>query len=248
MRIWIFLLCLIPCFSQAQIINTERLRVGAKEQGWTGTASLSANLVQNVRKSTRLGLLTGVEYLRKPHRMLLLGQYKLNSIDGSVGQNQGYGHLRYNRDIGKRWIVESFGQLQFNAVQLLRLRGLTGAGMRFRLAENDTFSCFVGSLYMFEYEELNDGLGAIHRDHRQSSYFSLGFRLSDQARIDHVSYWQPKWEQVSDFRFSTETRLQVNITKKLALRTVFYLLYDSRPPDGLPLTYYTWSNSLTVSL
>lgn len=232
----------------SQIINTERLRLNAQEEGWAGTVTLSANLIQNVRQSSQVGILAGVEYLKKPHRMLILTQYKLNSIDGAVGQNQGYSHIRYNRDIGKRWIAEGFVQVQFNAVQLMRLRSLTGAGPRLRIADTDTFQCFVGSLYMFEYEELNDGLGTINRDHRQSTYLNLGFRLSDQARVDHITYFQPKWADLADFRLSTETRLQVKITEKLALRTTFSLLHDSRPPIDLPNVYYSLTNSLSVSL
>ncbi|MEZ4684887.1 MAG: DUF481 domain-containing protein [Bacteroidia bacterium] len=234
--------------SNAQIINTERLRLNAADQGWSGTVSLSADVVQNVKKSTRLGLLTGAEYVKKRNRFLVLGNYKLNRIDGNIGQNQGYGHLRYGYQLSRRWTAEGFVQLQFNAVQLLRLRMLEGAGFRYRFADTDTFRCFAGSLYMYEYEELNDDAGTFHRHHRQSSYFSMGFRVGDHARLDHVSYFQPRWAHLADFRISTETRLQVEITEKLALRTSFYLLYDSRPPEGLPTTYYTLSNSLSWGL
>lgn len=234
--------------SNAQIINTERMRINAAEEGWSGTITLRADVIQNVRQSTRLGLLTGAEYLKKRHRFLVLANYKLNRIDGSIGQNQGYGHIRYGYDLGSKWIAEAFSQTQFNAVQLLRLRALQGIGLRFEIADNDTFRCFIGSHYMYEYEELNDDVNTIHRHHRQSNYFSLGFRIGDHARIDHVTYVQPRWAYLSDFRISTETRLQVEITEKLALRTSFFLLYDSRPPDTLPTTYYTLSNALSWQL
>lgn len=246
----LLLLILLFSFSisNAQIINTERMRINAADEGWSGTVSLSADVIQNVRQSTRLGLLTGAEYLKKRSRFLILANYKLNRIDGAVGQNQGYGHIRYGYDLNKKWIAEAFTQTQFNAVQLLRLRALQGAGLRLQIADSDTFRCFIGSLYMYEYEALNDDVQTIHRHHRQSNYFSLGFRLGSHARVDHVTYIQPRWAYLSDFRISTETRLQVEITKKLALRTSFYLLYDSRPPEVLPRTYYTLTNSLSWQL
>lgn len=245
---YVCLLLMAPLFLTAQIVNTERMRIDQQKEGWTGTVAANFSAIQNVRQSRQLGFTAGVEYLRKKHRMLVLTNYKLNRIDGTDGANQGFGHMRYNYDVTQKWILEGFGQLQFNTVQLMRVRALTGGGLRLRIADTDSFHCYLGSLYMFEYEELNDGFGTFHRDHRQSSYANIGLDISANATLDHITYYQPMWGMIADFRISSETRLSFIITKKVRFDSTFSFVYDSRPPIDLPRSYYTFTNGLRVEL
>jgi hypothetical protein len=232
----------------AQIINTERLRLNTREEGWAGRISFNLNLIKNTRQITQIGLNGGVEYVKKRHRFLTLSNLLQNRVGDDNLVNNGFQHLRYNFELSPWLISEAFSQVQFNVIQKIRVRALNGGGLRFRVVETDTFSFFLGTTYMFEYEELKDSLSTINRDHRQSSYLSFNYRFNDVFRVEHITYFQPKWLDFGDFRLSSETRLSFQVTEKLAFSISYDFLYDTRPPEDLPTTFYTIRNSLIINL
>ena len=232
--------CCLPFILQAQIVNTERMRVNADEDGWAGAFNLGLSLVNNKGEAIfSTNTSAGLEFLKKRHRILLLGNYSLLRKVEEELVDEGFGHLRYNYRMKKWLIAETFGQIQFNSIRQIQLRMLSGAGPRFRIVQNDSLYCFIGSLYMFEYEEESTP-GIIHRDHRISSYLSLGYAFLDQKfSIDNITYYQPKANQIFDYRISSQTSFTANITDHFSLKTSFNFLRDSRPPEGIPETRYS---------
>jgi len=161
--------------------------------------------------------------------------------------NNGFGHLRYNLKINSVITWEAFLQSQFNKVQEVRFRQLTGTGPRFRVVQKDSIQLFFGLLYMYEYEETSGQVEIVYnRDHRLSNYLSLGFQPTAYLSINHISYFQPNLRDFNnDFRISSETTLDVQLSAKLSLRTYFQLVYDEKPPIGVPRTMYSLTNGLS---
>jgi hypothetical protein len=250
----------------AQVVNTEKLRMDRKEKGWVGEIGLNFGLNRNKAGETiRLGSRARLEYLRGRDKLLFFGAYNLSNFrdvytPGAASQtfvNNRFAHLRYNRDLSSFITMEAFSQSQWDGIQEIDLRFLSGGGPRFRLADSDTLHLYIGTLYMYEYEESNDLVtvgpeeqerSVTRRHHRLSAYLSAGINIQKLLTINHVTYFQPRFDFWADFRVSSETTLSVTLTSKLRLNTFFQLIYDTRPPIGVPETMYMLSNGLSLSL
>lgn len=228
----------------AQVVHTEKKRLQSTEDGWTGNLDVNFSLVQNTRRIVQLGNRINAQYQKEKHWLLLLNDLTLMQVNENALQNRGYQHVRYNYAVRPYLIPEGFAQVQYNQVWKINLRFLAGAGPRFRIVENDSTRLYLGTLVMYEYEEAADRT-EFNRDVRLSSYVSGGIALQPWMELNHISYFQPKLNDWSDFRISTETSLQFSVTSRLKFKSTFELSYDARPPEGLQNTFYSWKNGLS---
>jgi putative salt-induced outer membrane protein YdiY len=259
----VFLLICLPFFSFSQVINTEKLRQDNIESGWLGDLELNFGLTRNkAGRTVRLGTRGRLEYLYKKQRILLFGGYNLTQfldVDDTEAvpknfANNGFGHIRYNVEASPAVTWEAFVQGQFDEIQEIDRRHLVGTGPRFRLVENDSLQLFFGMLYMYENEASNDlirigeaeeEIDVTRNHHRLSTYLSLGWRLNENVVLNHVSYFQPRPDRWDDFRVSTETSLEVDLSRRLRFKTYFQLVYDAQPPTAVPETMYMLTNGLS---
>ena len=241
------LFILLSCSATAQVINTERLRLNAKDQGWVGSFNASFSQSQSTIKIQSLSLRTGMEYVKDPVTILLVGQLSLSKKDNTVNlANAGFFHARLGHALSRSMRWETFGQVQYHEFKKIGIRSLSGTGARFTLSESDSLKVFWGALYMYEYEKLF-AEDTYNRAHRMSTYLSAAYRFTDFFFIDFIAYYQPLWRAPSDFRISSETIVNFDLTQSLNFRIIFNYGYDSRPPEGIPRINYNWSNSLGLT-
>ena len=263
MRTIFFLFCLFffGLNLPGQVVNTERLRINKKTEGWAGQVDVQLGMVSNKAGETvQAGGVFNAEWSKERHRLFLFtavqyGRIKKRTIPeaSTVFGNRQFAHLRFNEQLNRRLTWEAFVQNQSDKVQEIEWRFLSGAGLRFTLADRDSFKCFLGALYMFEYEQTNEILlnsvgseaeSVFRRDHRFSGYLSLALALSDYLEFNHVTYYQPRLDYWGDFRISTETTFQVSLNGHLKLTNGFQLVYDSFPPAGVPRVMFNLRNGL----
>jgi hypothetical protein len=184
-----------------------------------------------------------IQYKTQKSLFLLLTNYDITKSSGTDFENAGIAHFRYNYKI-KDWLTaEAFTQAQFNKLLKVKFRWLLGAGPRVKLVKTKPFRMYMGALYMFEYEMLND-TNLINRDHRLSSYLSFTLKIKDNLSIINTTYYQPKFSDFKDYRVSSQTDLKIGITKHFAF-VVSYLYYmDKYPAVGVPNETHYFSNSL----
>lgn len=99
---------------------------------------------------------------------------------------------------------------------------------------------------MYEYEE--EQTGTIRRDVRSSNYLSFEVQLTEVFKISHISYYQPLFNNFTDYRVSTTTAWQFKVTKVLTFKTAFALNYDSNPVDAPEIVNLTYAISNGLSL
>ncbi|MEX2596819.1 MAG: DUF481 domain-containing protein [Salibacteraceae bacterium] len=240
-----FALVLSPILMFSQIVNVESKRSGKKEEGWNGSIDLNFSLTRNTSDVLSYGGKTSNQYLKNRHRYLLLADLNRVQAGGDIFVNQGYEHLRYNYEFGeeKRLAAEVFQQAQFNSVQKIKFRHLSGAGLRYAPINQDSLKVWAGSILMYEYEELTTA--AIQRNFRQSSYllFYVAFK---KFEFQTINYYQPKWGDFSDFRVSTSSTVEFGVLKWLRFTTGFELLYDSEVPEEVPAVVFSLKNGLRL--
>lgn len=215
-------------------------------------------------QSSRYGFRLRAEYYQNKQKFLLFtGGNQIRFLSRSSGSvhvnfvNNRFAHLRYNYTFQPRLTLEAFSQLQFDEIQLIRNRSLTGTGLRIKITESDTSSLFLGAIVMYEYEEefvetddpQPSEIDLINRDIRASTYVSAAYAFTSFFSIDHVTYYQPNLRNFQDFRVSSETVVTVNVSRKISFKTYFQLIYDSRPPDpAVPNTMYSLTTGLSFSI
>lgn len=228
----------------AQIINVESLRKVTDTSGWSGNASLDFSLTKNAQTLIRFGNNIHVQYKMNKHLVLFINNLSFERSAGEDFVNQGSQHLRYNYKLSDYMVWEAFIQSQHNSIAKINFRGLAGTGPRLKILGKDKYRLYLGTLVMYEHEELNEKPLVINRDFRSSIYTSFSLYLTDDITFVSTSYYQPLLTDFSDYRFATENSLVIGIVNRLSLKTTYTLTYDEVPASEVPHTFYKLSTGL----
>ena len=242
--LYVFINLVLPFIGCTQIVNIESLRkteVDTIPLHYRIEASTA--LSKNTRSIFWINLGSDIQFHRGQHTWLSVTDLNFNRSGGETLLNEGFQHLRYNRDLSEAVGLEAFVQGQYNEAIKLRMRGLLGMGIRIDLVEDEKLQIKYGISYMYEYDEESEA-GFIHRDHRMNNYLSMGLNLSNQATLSSTTYFQPVAFRFNDFRLSSQTALTLKISDRLRFQAAFALQYDSRNPSGVPPSIYRLTSGL----
>lgn len=244
MKKMVLLLIFFPCMGISQIINVESLRRVTDTTGWHGTTSLDFSLTRNTNDLFRFGNHTHIQYKIPRQLFLLVGNVTFERSAGQNFVNQGSVHFRHNYKITDRFVWEAFTQAQYNSVAKINFRGLIGTGPRYKIIGHEKHRLYLGTILMYEYEEIDNVPMLINRDFRGSFYTSFSIYPTERITLVSTSYYQPLIKNWSDHRFATENSLVIEIVKKLSLKTTYTLTFDSHPADEVNSTFYNLSTGL----
>lgn len=227
-----------------QIINIESKRIGATKDGWTGNIDFNFKYTQNTSKIWEFGNKAAFQYKKTKNTLLFLTDLKVIRKNNDDLINKGYAHIRYNRHFhdSSAFATEIFSQVQYNGIQKIKVRSLNGLGIRTKILGNDTINLNIGIAGMYEYEESTTFI--YQNNIRGSSYISFNWDINQKVRFKTINYYQPLLNNFSDFRISNESSLSLGITENLTFNTIFNLLYDTQPVEGIPNTITSISNGL----
>ncbi|MEO9533172.1 MAG: DUF481 domain-containing protein [Crocinitomicaceae bacterium] len=241
------LLILIATNAIGQIVNIENKRLDEKKEGFSGSAELNLNFTMNTKQLLQIGDKLKLGYSKKKHHALIITDHSFVKSKDDDFINRGYEHLRYVyqfKDSG-RVSLEAFQQGQFNKIQRINLRLLLGTGIRFNVLDQKNYQLNLGTGFMGEYEELLDG-GGSSNDVLSTSYFSFDGQFSENVGMNSISYFQPKFIDFGNYRFSNETYIRFKINKYLSYKVIYSITHDSRDIQDVRKTNYNLRNSLTV--
>ena len=240
------LLCLILSGAlslKGQVINVESKRIVIDTIGWAGSLGLDFNLTKNATTVFAIGHDAHIQYKHFKHLILFINDINFVRANGGDFVNDGTQHLRYNYRFHPRIAWEAFGQTQYNQISKIKLRALAGTGPRFKLTKNENYKVYLGSLYMFEFENISEEV-VNSKDHRWSSYLSFSLYPKNNISISSTSYIQPKLTNFRDFRISSSSQLSLGIIGSLSLSIGFDIIYDALPPSQVPKLQYILKNGL----
>lgn len=240
------------------VINTEDMRLRADTNELKGSINLDFGMSRNkAGLFLRPGFDVRLEWSQNQNRWLLLGGYALTrftdtDIPGASAKtfnNRGVAHVRYNRSVSGRLTLEAFTQYQFDLVQEIDYRILTGLGPRIKWIQAEESFLFTGASYMFENERTDDEEGGItyNRHHRLSFYASAGINFNEHVNLNSTTYFQPRPDIWADFRVSSVNSLTANLTDTLGFHMTMNFIYDARPPLSVSALVFNASAGFTVS-
>lgn len=232
-------------FLQSQIVNIENLRHNIDSLGWSGHARLdlqleknNANRILNFSNQLRL------QYKAQKSTWFLIHDMALKEFNGSQIINNSTQHLRFSHELSSKISYEAFLQSQSDRISEIRLRFLAGTGLRFNLYKTEKTKAFLGATVMYEYENSVHEVESIHNDLRNSLYFSFKLKPTENISIVSTNYYQPLFNNFSDYRILSETSLMFKVIKNLKFITTIHYVFDSFPVATVAKEQYKISNGL----
>ncbi|MDX1686268.1 MAG: DUF481 domain-containing protein, partial [Saprospiraceae bacterium] len=183
-----------------------------------------------------------IEFLQQKRLFISISKFSFLKAGNENFVNTGLQHLRYNYQVKDYFAWEVFGQIQYNEQLRIRMRGLAGSGPRFSINIGQKHAINLGLSYMWEYDEISE-TNEVHHDSRLNTYASVHFDFSPIV-IASTTYYQPLFDELSDYRLSNNSSIIVKFHDNWSLRTSFTLNYDSRLPEDVPDLVYGISNGV----
>lgn len=237
----------ISTAASAQILNAESLRKVTDTSGFSGATSLKFALKRNTNDFLTLNSSLHLQYKTEKHLAIFKNDINFQKIEGEKFENSGISHIRYNYRFHPRIAWEVFTQGQYNKISLITFRGLLGTGTRFKLSSSENYKFYLGTLLMYEHEEIDDGATPLQRVFRGSCYFSFSLYPKSNISITSTTYYQPLLSGFSDYRIANQSSLAIELIKNLSFLTSYTFTYDAFPAVGIPNSQYDFTSGLAYS-
>lgn len=245
-----FMFNVIATCTHAQLVNIESRRMQTDTLRVAGNVNFTLNYRQtnNITLSVfKSSLNAQFKSKNLKHIYLVLGNYAFTRSNTKTLANAAFGHFRYNYKY-KDWLRwEAYTQLQLNELLSLKYRFLAGAGARFKLTHGEIFKAYIGVSAFYENELVEDVLLTESQDVRMSNYFSFSIKFpKGRGEFASTTYYQPLFEHFSDYRITTQSLVQLNISKHLSFITSVNYFFDYNPPVGVRPSTFSINNGLKI--
>ncbi len=232
--------------SHAQIVNVETKRLRADTTGWYGNLDLTANFVKNTRELWSFGTNFNILHIKTRHAFLFIADLKFDKAADVDLINKGYQHFRYNYKLikDKRWFLELFEQVQFDAIRQIDKRFLFGAGLRNRLAQTEKLFINLGLSFMYEEEKLK-GEDNLIDEPRLNCYGNIQWHITKNAFFSSTFYYQPRMKDFSYYRLASNSKITIEFSNHFAFKIEFEINYDNSLQADIPELVYSLKNGLS---
>ncbi len=245
-RLFLLLLLLVAAAdATGQIVMVEENRIQPDSSRWQGLLSLNIYNTRNIDRILTTNFASGIQYASGKHRLLSINSFSLivNLDDeGNSDENRGHQHFRYNYMLDSSFTLEAFVQGQFDQILRIGFRGLAGLGPRLTIYRRKAGFMYWGLTYMYEFEDELDN-EIFHRHHRMSTYVSVRRAFNEKVNLAMVGYYQPRFDQFSDYRISSGLDLGITIATRFIFSFSVDVTYDSSPVQSEEIDNLTYSIS-----
>ncbi|MEY3198931.1 MAG: hypothetical protein RJA13_889 [Bacteroidota bacterium] len=238
----------------SQVVNIENRRIYDDTSGWSGAFDAGFSAVQNKDLLLNASFRPRLQYKTKKHYYLFLTDWYYSKGADRVYANTGMVHFRYAYRLNKKnstkkspWKWESYAQIQYNQLLDQRLRTLAGTGLRIKALDKKGYRIFAGTSTFYEYEAIQSS-DLIQKNFRWSNYISWYFNPKPSFSFSAVTYFQPLWNNLNDFRFMGQYTLTFNTFKRMDFRFEFNNFFDSKPPKDVRNWIFNTSVGIRIRL
>lgn len=229
----LFLLIILPALANAQLVNIEAKRMQTDSVRFALNADFSFDYTNNNGDEvTEIDAALTTQLKSKDLRKIwfLIGNYKLIDSEKKNLQNAWFLHGRFNYKFTALLRLEAFLQGQYNQLLVVEQRNLVGVGMRVKWMDKENFTGYAGNSYMYEIE-YSDEAGTTAYNHRNSTYLTLSyFPKSQRFSVANTIYYQPLYEDFTDYRLLEQFRLDIPLAKWFRVFTIYNYYFDSKTP------------------
>ena len=242
------------CISSAShaIVNMDGLLFGAEQkQGFSGDVELLFSGTSGNSETTTTAMDTQLNWIKPQYINLLLMSYKYGKANGVSNVDNAFAHYRHIHNINQTLDWEAFAQLEQNQFTRLSYRGLLGGGLRFSVWQTAAHKGFLGIGAFYSKEQIDYRAGytdeGTYDQTRANFYFLSRYKATPTIRWSNAIYYQPRINQVSDFRALLQSKLDFKINDSLNFRVSLDIAHDSEPSQGVKKTDTSYNTGLKWS-
>lgn len=231
LTICFFILVQTNLFAQILNIEKEKQELDVTDSTvWRGNFVLGFDLTKQENTVLQFDNDNYLLFMTPKHSYIWIGHINLIKSAGENVISEGYFHHRINFWKDKTLSAEVFTQYQYNETRGLINRGLIGATPRLTLRASDNFDFAIGIGAMYEWEEwkLNEGY-ALTRLIKSSNYINLHAKMSKNAELMLIAYYQGRFDRFLHPRISGDANLRVALSKHISFNFHFIPYYDAEP-------------------
>jgi len=218
----------LPLYSYGQVVNIESDR-GSKPKGSHGSVESSLFLQRGNVSVFQYQAGLRLDFVGDIHHGLIIGSTSHGENQESTFQNESYSHLRWTAMWWSNLGTEVFTQFQKDDFKLLTLRQLTGCGLRFTFLK-ELIAVGIGG--MSDYEKIK-GSNKKSLNPRGTSYLKIGKSWDDHIKGQIITYYQPLFNNFSDYRILTTGSIEFKINKVFSVVNELNYNFDTRPPESV---------------
>ena len=227
------------------IISMEDLHLSTPTDGFSGRAELSTSGSGGNSDRSDVSAGTRLQWHRGADTDFLLLSYAYGKSRDVTNTNRSLAHLRHIHQRSARFALEGFGQMERNEFARLSLRSLIGGGMRYRLTgETGKTALIDGTGVFYEHEEISESATSTDAGSdstwRSNLYLVAKYQPAENIRMVSTTYYQPRLRSLNDYRLLQSASLQLDITNRLALMLNLDFARDSKPPQAVEKSDYSY--------
>jgi putative salt-induced outer membrane protein YdiY len=231
------------------VVSLEDLHLEKPTEGFAGEFDLSAGGASGNTDKIDLSAGARLQWHAGDQTSFLVMSYAYGQSNDVRDTNRIFLHARHILQTSDPLAWELFLQGERNEFGRIAYRRLVGGGARFTLLERQERSAgFLGAGAFYEWETVTDTVGTTdtgtESTWRGNLYLVLKYNFNKTVRLVSSTYYQPSFDDTSDFRAFENAALEVSMTDKLGLRVSVEVRYDSRPPQTIEETDVTYRTGI----
>lgn len=166
-------------------------------------------------------------------------QTRYGKSDGEVVARNHYASLAFDLHPEDTWSPFLFADAQRDELKRLDVRVSGGAGAKYAIYQPPQGSDRVtlSLALLFSHERIRASEEDPFPSQSTLARWSLRLKGSRELRpgvtLEHISFYQPVWDQVADYLLRSNTEAKVLLTERLALSVGYQLTRTARPPTGV---------------
>jgi putative salt-induced outer membrane protein YdiY len=163
--------------------------------------------------------------------------FRYGESDGKVVARTIRSGLAYDLYPEATWSPFVFVDAERDAFRKLDLRTNAGAGVKRTLVNMEVASFSLSAAVLHDYENFAQTAGDEPLASRNNARWSLrakGHRvLARGIRFEHVTFFQPVWDDARDYNIDTNTKATVLLTERVGVNIGYNFRRDSTPPPDV---------------
>ena len=228
-------------FSSILIFSTNP----TETDGIKGNFDLGLNYTQNIKKTIQFNNVFLLRYKKGNSNLSLGNNISFISKTGEEELlNKGVQDLKYSYK-SKKLGADITLQHLYDISRSIKKRWTSGLGFSYTFIQENDKRLVIGISALKEKETPKDGKNKIQN--RISTNLDFSIKLNKDIELLGANNYQPKIEQVGDFRMKTMLALRINLSPHFLLSINNTFNYDSFPEVGIPEIDYQLINSISYT-
>lgn len=239
----------LPCGLSAQV-NVEAKRKNISDGGFKNKIGIGTAFSSGNSEYVSLSGNWQITGRFNDFSSFLLADGEMKSADKDRIVNKAFLHLRNIYSFTSRVSIEQFNQIEYNELIKLRIRGLSGSGLRADFFTDSAYKntkLSIGVGLMYEYEEYTDTPPTIKHLVRSTNYISFMQKFGSGNQIDLICYYRPDIAFFKDYRILIDGNIKFSIGKYVKFVAGLDYRRDNLPVRNVKNYDLSISNGLEVS-